>query len=178
MITRQAPRCGVQAELVPVVSVADRLATGSVARVVRAGQCRRHQHRIHAGFTLLELLVVLVIIGLLAGYVGPQFFKQIGKSESKTATAQVDALGKALDQYRLDTGRYPSTEQGLGALWVQPSGETRWWGPYLRKAPPKDPWGRDYGYRAPGEHGEYDLFSLGKDGREGGGGEDQDITSW
>lgn len=172
MITRQAPRCGVQAELVPVVSVADRSATGSVARVVRA------KPRIHVGFTLLELLVVLVIIGLLAGYVGPQFFKQIGKSESKTATAQIDALSKALDQYRLDTGRYPSTEQGLGALWVQPSGETRWWGPYLRKAPPKDPWGRDYGYRAPGEHGEYDLFSLGKDGREGGGGEDQDLTSW
>ncbi len=178
MITRQAPRCGVQAELVPVVSVADQSATGSVARVVRAGQCTRHQRRIHAGFTLLELLVVLVIIGLLAGYVGPQFFKQIGKSESKTATAQIDALGKALDQYRLDTGRYPSTEQGLGALWVQPSGETRWWGPYLRKAPPKDPWGRDYSYRAPGEHGEYDLFSLGKDGREGGGGEDQDLTNW
>ncbi|MBU0918264.1 MAG: type II secretion system major pseudopilin GspG [Gammaproteobacteria bacterium] len=178
MITRQAPRCGVQAELVPVVSVAGRSVTGSVARVahvggrVGAGAGRR------AGFTLLELLVVLVIIGLLAGYVGPQFFKQIGKSESKTATAQVDALSKALDQYRLDTGRYPSTEQGLGALWVQPAGETRWWGPYLRKAPPKDPWGRDYGYRAPGEHGEYDLFSLGKDGREGGGGEDQDITSW
>ncbi len=178
MITRQAPRCGVQAELVPVVSVADRSATGSVARVVCAGPCTRNAHRIHAGFTLLELLVVLVIIGLLAGYVGPQFFKQIGKSESKTATAQIDALGKALDQYRLDTGHYPSTEQGLGALWVQPSGEARWWGPYLRKAPPKDPWGRDYGYRAPGEHGEYDLFSLGKDGREGGNGEDQDIVNW
>ncbi len=178
MITRQAPRRGVQAELVPVVSVADRSVTGSVARVAHAGHRIHRTGRIHAGFTLLELLVVLVIIGLLAGYVGPQFFKQIGKSESKTATAQIDALSKALDQYRLDTGRYPSTEQGLGALWVQPSGETRWWGPYLRKAPPKDPWGRDYQYRAPGEHGEYDLFSLGKDGREGGGGEDQDITSW
>ena len=170
MNTRQAPRCGVQAELVPVVSVAGCPVAGSVARVVPVGR--------RAGFTLLELLVVLVIIGLLAGYVGPQFFKQIGKSESKTATAQIDALGKALDQYRLDTGRYPSSEQGLNALWVQPNGESRWWGPYLRKAPPKDPWGRDYQYRAPGEHGEYDLFSLGKDGREGGGGEDQDITSW
>ena len=170
MNTRQAPRCGVQAELVPVVSVADRSVAGSVARVVLMGR--------HAGFTLLELLVVLVIIGLLAGYVGPQFFKQIGKSESKTATAQIDALGKALDQYRLDTGRYPSTEEGLAALWVQPAGESRWWGPYLRKAPPKDPWGREYQYRAPGEHGEYDLFSLGKDGREGGGGEDQDVSNW
>lgn len=99
------------------------------------------------GFTLLELLVVLVIIGLLAGYVGPKFFAQIGKSEVKTAAAQIDALGKAADQYRLDTGHYPTTEQGLGALWVKPSDEPRWWGPYLRKAPPKDPWGREYQYR-------------------------------
>jgi general secretion pathway protein G len=130
------------------------------------------------GFTLLELLVVLVIIGLLAGYVGPRFFSQIGKSEVKAAAAQIDALGKALDQYRLDTGRYPSTEHGLGALWVKPADETRWWGPYLRKAPPRDPWGREYVYKAPGEHGDYDLSSLGKDGREGGEGEDQDITNW
>ena len=165
MNTRQAPRCGVQAELVPVVSVAERSVTG----------CARGFAR---GFTLLELLVVLVIIGLLAGYVGPQFFKQIGKSESKTAAAQLDALGKALDQYRLDTGRYPSSEQGLGALWVKPADESRWWGPYLRKAPPKDPWGREYQYKAPGQHGDYDLFSLGKDGREGGAGEDQDVTNW
>jgi general secretion pathway protein G len=135
------------------------------------GQARR-------GFTLLELLVVLVIIGLLAGYVGPQFFKQIGKSESKTAAAQIDALGKALDQYRLDTGRYPSNEQGLNALWTKPADENRWWGPYLRKAPPKDPWGRDYQYRHPGQHGEYDLFSLGKDGREGGDGENADVSNW
>ncbi|MES2089034.1 MAG: type II secretion system major pseudopilin GspG [Pseudomonadota bacterium] len=132
----------------------------------------------HRGFTLLELLVVLVIIGLLAGYVGPKFFAQIGKSEVKTAAAQIDALGKAADQYRLDTGHYPTTEQGLGALWVKPSDEPRWWGPYLRKAPPKDPWGREYQYRGPGEHGDYDVFSLGKDGREGGDGEDQDITNW
>jgi general secretion pathway protein G len=163
----EAPRVRVRAELVPAVSAAD----GSVSVFARA-------HARSRGFTLLELLVVLVIIGLLAGYVGPQFFKQIGKSESKTAAAQLDALGKALDQYRLDTGRYPSSEQGLGALWVKPADESRWWGPYLRKAPPKDPWGRDYLYKAPGEHGEYDLYSLGKDGREGGSGEDQDVTNW
>lgn len=140
--------------------------------------CGKPCSRSHGGFTLLELLVVLVIIGLLAGYVGPRFFAQIGKSEVKTATAQLDALTKALDQFRLDTGHYPSQEQGLDALWVKPAEEGRWWGPYLRKAPPKDPWGRDYQYRAPGEHGEFDLFSLGKDGREGGDGENQDITSW
>ncbi|MDE1999632.1 MAG: type II secretion system major pseudopilin GspG [Burkholderiales bacterium] len=130
------------------------------------------------GFTLLELLVVLVIIGLLAGYVGPRFFSQIGKSEVKTAMAQIDALGKALDQYRLDTGHYPSTEQGLNALWTKPADETRWWGPYLRKAAPKDPWGREYQYKSPGDHGDFDLYTLGKDGREGGDGENQDITNW
>ncbi len=130
------------------------------------------------GFTLLELLVVLVIIGLLAGYVGPRFFAQIGKSEVKTAGAQLDSLGKALDQYRLDTGHYPTTEQGLNALWVKPTDESRWWGPYLRKAAPKDPWGREYLYKSPGDHGDFDVYSLGKDGREGGSGEDQDITNW
>ena len=131
-----------------------------------------------SGFTLLELLVVLVIIGLLAGIVGPKFFKQLGKSEVKTARAQIDSLGKALDQYRLDMGHYPSTEQGLSALWTKPADEPKWAGPYLSKAPPKDPWGRDYIYRCPGQHGDYDLSSLGKDGREGGTAEDEDITSW
>jgi len=130
------------------------------------------------GFTLLELLVVMVIIGLLAGYVGPKFFGQIGKSEVKAAKAQIDALQKALDQYRLDVGRYPSTEQGLAALNTKPADEPKWAGPYLAKAVPKDPWGNDYQYRSPGEHGEYDLLSLGKDGRPGGEGEDADLTSW
>lgn len=130
------------------------------------------------GFTLLELLVVMVIIGLLAGYVGPKFFGQIGKSEVKAARAQLDALTKALDQYRLDTGRYPSTEQGLAALVAKPADEPRWAGPYLSKAVPKDPWGAEYAYRSPGEHGDYDLLSFGRDGRPGGDGEDADITSW
>ncbi len=130
------------------------------------------------GFTLLELLVVMVIIGLLAGYVGPKFFGQIGKSEVKAARAQIDALQKSLDQYRLDVGRYPSTEQGLAVLVTKPADEPKWQGPYLAKAVPKDPWGNDYQYRAPGEHGEYDLLSLGKDGRPGGEGEDADLTSW
>ena len=131
-----------------------------------------------SGFTLLELLVVMVIIGLLAGYVGPKYFAQIGKSESKTAKAQVEALGKALDQYRLDTGRYPSSEQGLIALNVPPADETRWHGPYLQKALPIDPWGKPYQYRAPGEHGEYDLWSFGKDGQAGGQDDAADIVSW
>lgn len=130
------------------------------------------------GFTLLELLVVMVIIGLLAGYVGPRYFSQIGKSEVKTARAQIDALGKALDQYRLDTGRYPSTEQGLAALNTPPAGESRWSGPYLAKDVPMDPWGKPYQYRSPGEHGEYDLFSFGNDGNAGGADTAADIVSW
>lgn len=130
------------------------------------------------GFTLLELLVVMVIIGLLAAYVGPKFFSQIGKSEVKAARAQIDALEKALDQYRLDVGRYPTTEQGLAALMVRPGTDKKWGGPYLKKAVPDDPWGHPYVYRQPGEHGEYDLSSLGKDGQPGGSGEAEDIVNW
>lgn len=130
------------------------------------------------GFTLLELLVVIVIIGLLAGYVGPKYFSQIGKSETKVARAQIDAFDKALDQYRLDTGHYPNTSQGLSALMDKPANESRWDGPYLKKAVPNDPWGNPYQYRQPGEHGEYDLYSYGKDGRQGGTGESADITNW
>jgi general secretion pathway protein G len=130
------------------------------------------------GFTLLELLVVMVIIGLLAGYVGPRYFAQIGKSEVKTARAQMDAFEKALDQYRLDVGRYPTTEQSLNALFERPDNEPKWQGPYLKKKPPPDPWGTPYSYRSPGEHGDYDLLSHGKDGKPGGNGEDADLTSW
>ncbi|MBV8603429.1 MAG: type II secretion system major pseudopilin GspG [Pelomonas sp.] len=130
------------------------------------------------GFTLLELLVVMVIIGLLAGYVGPKFFGQIGKSEVKAAKAQIVGFEKALDQYRLDCGHYPTTEQGLAALTTKPADETRWAGPYLSKAVPQDPWHHDYVYKAPGEHGDYDLVSYGRDGRPGGEGEDADVTNW
>lgn len=131
-----------------------------------------------SGFTLLELLVVMVIIGLLAAYVAPKYFSQIGKSETKTAMAQIDALGKALDQYRLDVGHYPSSEQGLAALFTRPTNEAKWDGPYLQKSVPNDPWGKPYVYRQPGEHGEYDLLSYGKDGQPGGSGEAADITNW
>lgn len=138
---------------------------------------RVHRH-VHRGFTLLELLVVMVIIGLLAGYVGPKLFAQIGKSEHKAARAQVDALQKSLDQYRIDIGRYPSTEQGLAALVGRLADEPKWAGPYLSKAVPQDPWGRNYEYRSPGQHGEFDLLSLGKDGQPGGDGDNADIVSW
>lgn len=130
------------------------------------------------GFTLLELLVVLVILGLLAGYVAPKYFAQVGKSEVKTAKAQIVALENALDQYRIDTSRYPSTEQGLAALNTKPADESRWDGPYLKKTVPNDPWGKPYLYRVPGEHGEIDLYSLGRDGAPGGTGNDADITNW
>jgi len=131
-----------------------------------------------SGFTLLELLVVIVIIGLLAGYVGPKYFAQVGKSEVKVARAQIDAFEKALDNYRLDVGRYPNTEQGLAALETRPESEVRWQGPYLKKAIPLDPWGKPYQYRAPGEKGEFDLYSWGKDGQAGGEGENADIGNW
>jgi len=130
------------------------------------------------GFTLLELLVVMVIIGLLAGFVAPRLFAQVGKSEVKAARAQIDALEKALDQYRLDVGRYPSTEQGLAALNDRPAGEAKWAGPYLKKAVPLDPWSHAYVYKIPGERGEYDLLSMGKDGQPGGADGAQDIGNW
>jgi general secretion pathway protein G len=130
------------------------------------------------GFTLLELLVVMVIIGLLAGYVGPKYFSQVGKSQVKTARAQIDALEKSLDQYRLDTGHYPTMEQGLAALVTRPVNEPKWDGPYLKKSVPVDPWGMPYVYKIPGDHGEFDLLSLGKDGQPGGSGEAADIVNW
>ena len=127
------------------------------------------------GFTLLELLVVIVIVGLLAGYVSPRYFGQVGKSEVQVARAQIESLEKALDQYRLDTRHYPNAEQGLDALVNKPANEANWSGPYLKKAVPADPWGRAYVYRTPGTKGDFDLFSLGRDGKPGGTGEDADI---
>ncbi|MEA3192094.1 MAG: ral secretion pathway protein [Betaproteobacteria bacterium] len=127
------------------------------------------------GFTLLELLVVIVIIGLLAGYVAPRYFAQVGKSETQVARAQVESLEKALDQYRLDVRRYPSAEEGLEALVAKPATAANWQGPYLKKAVPNDPWGRAYLYRVPGEKAEFEVVSYGRDGKPGGSGEDSDI---
>lgn len=130
------------------------------------------------GFTLLELLVVVAIIAMLAGYVGPKYFAQLGKSEVGVAKAQIDAFEKALDQYRLDVGRYPATEQGLAALVKRPDNEPKWAGPYLKKDIPMDPWGKPYQYHAPGSNGkDYDLLSYGKDGAPGGTNENADITN-
>jgi len=128
-----------------------------------------------AGFTLLELLVVMVIIGLLVGYVAPRYFSQLGKSEIKAARAQISGIEKALDIYRLDMGYYPSQEAGLSALDIAPENEAKWMGPYLEKSVPLDSWGQAYVYRIPGENSDYDLFSYGKDRRLGGEGENADI---
>ena len=130
-----------------------------------------------AGFTLLELLVVMVIIGLLVGYVAPNYFSAVGKSEIKATRAQVDAMQKALVAYRLDVGSFPSSGAGLEALNVKPAGLASWAGPYLSKPVPKDPWGHAYVYRYPGARAEYDLYSYGRDGKPGGTGEAADISN-
>lgn len=130
------------------------------------------------GFTLLELLVVIVIIGLLAAYVGPKYFSQLGKSEVTIAKAQIEAFEKSLDTYRLDVGRYPSTEEGMAALMAAPpTAGIKWNGPYLKKGVPQDPWGQPYQYRSPGAKGEYEIVSLGRDGQPGGTGDNADISS-
>jgi len=131
------------------------------------------------GFTLIELLVVLAIIGLLAGLVGPQVMKHLGGAKTKAAKAQIEDLAGALDMYRMDVGRYPSTEEGLQALVEKPSSARSWNGPYLRKNNiPQDSWAYDYHYVSPGEHGRFDVFSFGADNAAGGEGEDQDVNSW
>ena len=143
----------------------------------------RSSPRPHSGFTLIELLVVLVVLGTLATLVAPNIFRHVGAAKETTARTQIEMLGAALDAYRLDTGRYPTTQQGLAALWTRPAIDPRpldWRGPYLRKPVPLDPWGREYMYLSPGEASPngFDLLSFGADGRAGGEGEDADIASW
>ena len=130
------------------------------------------------GFTLVELIVVVIIIGLLAGLVLPQFIRQEEKAKLKTTKAQIELFGTALDTFRLDVGRYPTTDEGLQALRQKPGGLERWDGPYLKKELPLDPWSKPYVYRSPGEHGPYEIVSYGADGTPGGEGDNRDITSW
>lgn len=130
------------------------------------------------GFTFIEMLVVLIIIGLLFGLVAPRFLGQEEKARVKTARAQIELLGTALDTFRLDVGRYPTTQEGLEALRRQPGGLERWDGPYIKKDVPKDPWGQPYVYNSPGEHGPYDLLSYGADKAPGGEGNNGDVASW
>jgi len=134
--------------------------------------------RNNSGFTLVELLVVMIIIGLLAALVGPRFIRQEEKAKIKATQAQIELLGTALDTFRLDVGRYPTSEEGLQALRQNPGGLERWDGPYLKKEVPLDPWRKSYVYRSPGEHGPYDLLSYGADSVSGGEGDNRDITSW
>jgi len=142
-----------------------------------------HARASRAGFTLIEILVVIVVIAVLASLVAPNVFTHVGEAKNVTARSQIEMLGAALDAYRLDNGRYPTTAQGLAALWQTPTQDPRpssWKGPYLRKEVPLDPWGRAYAYTCPGEHNPagYDLVSLGADGQPGGGGEASDVVSW
>jgi general secretion pathway protein G len=130
------------------------------------------------GFTLVELIVVVIIIGLLAGLVLPQFIRQEEKAKLKTTRAQIELFGTALDTFRLDVGRYPTTDEGLQALRQKPGGLERWDGPYLKKELPLDPWSKPYVYRSPGEHGPYEIVSYGADGTPGGEGDNRDIASW
>lgn len=130
------------------------------------------------GFTLIELMVVVIIIGLLAALVAPRFFGKVEKSKLKAAQAQIELLGLGLDHFSLDVGAYPTTQAGLQALRRQPAGVEKWDGPYVKKDIPKDPWGREYIYQSPGTHGDYDIMSYGADGLAGGEGTNQDIVSW
>ena len=144
---------------------------------------KRHVNRHESGMTLIEILVVIIVLGLLAGLVGPQIFGRVSEARSSTARTQLELMGVALDNYLLDNGSYPTTQQGLEALREEPAQEpvpTNWRGPYLRRAVPIDPWGRPYIYRYPGEQnpGSFDLLTLGRDGEPGGEDEDADVTNW
>ena len=141
---------------------------------MKMGSCRTRNR----GITLIELLVVMVIIAMFATLVGQRLFRNVERARQTTAKSQITELESTLDLFRLDVGRYPANEEGLQALRVRPAGVENWDGPYLRKDLPPDPWGHSYVYRCPGQHGDFDLFSYGSDGQEGGEGEAADIVSW
>jgi general secretion pathway protein G len=137
-----------------------------------------HDKRGERGFTLIEIMIVIIIIGLMAGLVAPRLMDKLTQAKHKAAKAQVALYGTTLDMFRLDVGRYPTTEEGLKVLREKPAGVEMWKGPYLSKEISMDPWGKPYIYKSPGEHGDYDLLSFGLDGVEGGEGENQDVMSW
>ena len=142
----------------------------------------KHKKKQHlttsGGFSLIEILVVIIILGIMATIVVPKVFKHVEKSKTTTAKIQIEKLGAALDSFRLDNGRYPTTNEGLKALRERPAGLKDWDGPYFAKPVPPDPWDRAYHYRCPGDHGDYDLYTYGRDGVEGGEKSDQDVVSW
>jgi general secretion pathway protein G len=140
---------------------------------------KKNKLRCRRGFTLIELMVVMVILGLMAALVVPRMFGNVAKAKQKAAYSQIELFGTALDTFYLDVGRYPTSSEGLESLLSNPSGVDTWTGPYLKKSEiPPDPWGSPYQYQSPGSHGDYDLFSLGADKSDGGEGENQDIVSW
>jgi len=146
---------------------------------IQSGSYVKNRLRSESGFTLIEIIVVVIIIGLLATLVAPKFFGKVDQSRVKTTYAQIELLGSALDMYRLDTGNYPDSHEGLEALLIKPSSlQGSWEGPYLKKELPVDAWGHTYLYTSPGKHGDYDLISLGADALEGGEGKNSDIVSW
>lgn len=142
------------------------------------GKTKRLRAQAAAGFTLIEMLVVLVILGLLAGVVGPNVLNQLGGAKTKTAKVQVKDLEQAAEMYKLDVGRYPSSSEGLGALVEKPGSADGWNGPYLKSGVPKDPWKHEYHYANPGTRAAIDIFSLGQDSTPGGDGENSDIGNW
>jgi len=158
-------------DLLPTVSRDE-----EASATMTAHRDRRHRQE---GYTLVELLVVLAILGLLVAIAAPRLIKYLGSAKFDTAKIQVEKLGGVLDLYHLETGRYPSDQEGLTALVERPPQAEAWNGPYLKNRESlTDPWGRPYAYRSPGQHGDYDLYSLGADGKEGGEGENRDVTSW
>jgi general secretion pathway protein G len=156
-----------------------RRGSGKLPAMPPAAAVPRRQPGPQAGFSLIELLVVLAILGLLIGLVAPPVIRYLGRAKTDVAKVDIHNLESALDLYRLDLGRYPTQNEGLKALVEKPPGLDRWQGPYLKqKAVPADPWGHPYHYRIPGEHGDYDLYSLGADDAPGGTGENQDVVNW
>ena len=145
--------------------------------VSESGRNKRNKNK-QGGFTLMELLVVLAILGLLMSLVGPRVLNQLGGAKTKTAAIQIKDLEQALEMYKLDVGRFPSTSEGLAALTAKPGGATGWNGPYLKSDVPLDPWKREYNYKYPGERSELDIFTYGQNGTPGGEGEDADVGNW